>query len=96
MKNIDLIFAKGSWLEDYIRFMNRRKSVKEQRTFVWCPICHEDLCSNGSFRFDKKCVMYECNNCGCRSAWDFDSIAPILLRHDKLDYSINYADLYEK
>lgn len=87
MKNIDLIYHKGSWWEDYLRFMRSRKWARQQMTFCWCPICKEDLCSNGSFKSDTDLVRYECNNCGCRSAWYFDSPAPLLIRHDKIIYN---------
>ena len=86
MKKIDLIYAESNWFEDYVRFMNRRKNAKKQRTYCWCPICNEDLCSNGSFRSDTDLVRYECENCHCRSSWNFDAPVPILINHDKIIY----------
>lgn len=87
MKEIDLNYAEGGWLDDYIRFMNRRKQVRKQRTYCWCPICNEDLCSNGSLFWDTDLVRYECENCGCRSAWNFDAPGPLLIVHDKIVYN---------
>lgn len=83
MKRIDVSYANGSFLEDLLRFLRRRKIIREQKTFCWCPTCKEDLCSNNSFNPDSPTtvpVQYECTNCGTRSEWDFNHPAPILLR----------------
>lgn len=48
-------------------------------TWVWCPICHEDLTENNSFLENTKLVYYRCSNCHTKSSWDFDAPAPILI-----------------
>ena len=87
MKKEDIKYHKGNWFSDYTRFMVRRKAVREQRTFCYCPICKEDLCSNDSFKEDTDLVRYECKNCGCRSSWNFDMPAPMLVRSDEIVYN---------
>ena len=87
MKKIDLTYAKGNWFEDFARFMKKRKFIRKQGTFCWCPICKEDLCSNNSFKSDTDLVRYECSNCGCRSAWNFDIPSPLLIKNDEIIYN---------
>jgi len=90
MKKIDLIFAEGSLIKDFSRFIKLRKFIRKQRIFCWCPICGENLCSNKSFKQDIDLVRYECSNCGCRSSWNFDiAPAPILIKNDKIIYNKN-------
>ena len=80
MKKLDEIYHKGNIFSDLFRFLQRRKRVREQRTFCWCPNCKEDLCSNNSFISDTDLVRYICTNCSCRSEWNFDSLSPILIK----------------
>ncbi|KKO51133.1 hypothetical protein XI25_29545 [Paenibacillus sp. DMB20] len=50
-----------------------RTKRPEQSTWVYCPGCNEDLCSNNSFVKDADYVYYKCSNCGRESKWDFDA-----------------------
>lgn len=86
MNSRDIKYATGGFIRDFKQFLLRRKSAKLQRTYCWCPICDEDLCSNESFVSDTDLVRYECTNCGCRSAWDFDAPCPLLIRNDSIIY----------
>lgn len=45
---------------------------KKQRTFIYCPKCHNELISSDSFVEDKGgIVKYKCEKCGNISFWDF-------------------------
>jgi hypothetical protein len=83
MKKFDVERAKGNFIEDLLWFLKRRQQIREQRTFAYCPICHEDLCSNFSLVLDGTVVKYHCTNCGEYSEWNFDLPAPLLLNHSK-------------
>lgn len=89
MNNKELSFHIGSFFRDLKRFLKERKNARKQKTFCWCPICGEDLCSNNSFKEDTDLVRYDCCNCNCRSAWDFDAPAPILIKCDGISYDKN-------
>jgi hypothetical protein len=54
---------------------------KKQHTFIYC-ICGNELISNGSkFKTkDYRCYKYQCNKCGKRSNWLFDTPVPIRLK----------------
>ena len=80
----DLSFHERGFFRDLKRFLKERKNARKQKTFCWCPICGKDLCSSNSFKENTDLVRYECSDCLCRSAWNFDSLAPILIRCDKL------------
>ena len=75
MDKIDVAFSEGSLVADIIRLLKRRKQVKKQGTFCWCPVCKQDLCSNNSFVSDNKEVRYICTVCDTDSRWNFD-VAP--------------------
>lgn len=63
---------------------------RDQKTWCFCPICKQDLCSTDSFvsdtgHGDKNRVKYKCTRCGARSVWNFDVImGGYLLTHQKL------------
>ena len=45
---------------------------KKQRTFIYCPRCHNELISSDSFVEDKDgIVKYKCTECGNVTFWDF-------------------------
>ena len=58
------------WIKDF------RK--EKQRTFCYCPSCHNELISSGSFISDDEVVVYQCSKCEQYSYWNFD-IAPVPL-----------------
>ena len=89
MRNIDLIFAKGGLWEDLKRLLKRRRHVRKQNTFCWCPVCKHDLCSNNSLISDTDIVKYLCSNCGCKSVWNFDIAPfPVLMKHQDLSETL--------
>lgn len=56
-----------------------------QRTFVYCPSCRWEMVAGGRWLGQEIATMaegYDCARCGCRSVWDFDCPAPVLLRSD--------------
>lgn len=67
-----------SWL-GFI-FYNSKKLTEEQTTYIYCPTCHTELISTGSYIGidDKKLEHFTCNICGTHSVWDFDMPTPIL------------------
>lgn len=64
------------YTEDHRHFYN-------QRTFVWCPVCNQDLVSSNSISEDTDYVYYQCSNCNTKSKWNFDCICPILISYKK-------------
>ena len=78
---------RGNIIQVAVWAIKRELSLRRQRTFCWCPICKEDLCSNNSFIEDTDLVRYECSNCGCLSSWDFDAPSPILIKHSEISYN---------
>lgn len=80
MKKVDYYYAKGSFIKDLFRLLKRRKQVRKQNTFVWCPCCGDELTSNGSFMSDTNVVIYICTNCQARSEWNFDCPVPFLIK----------------
>lgn len=68
-----------SWL-GFI-FYNSKKLTEEQTTYIYCPTCHTELISTGSYIGidDRKLEHFTCNVCGTHSVWDFDMPTPILI-----------------
>ena len=64
--------------------------TRNQKTFCYCPICRNELCSTNSYLFYRLCEeggfeFYKCSRCGCQSKWNFDiAPAPILIENQKL------------
>ena len=57
---------------------------EKQRTFIYCPACSNEMCSDKSFvsdtyEEDGNHVRYKCSVCGKESDWDFD-IAPVAIK----------------
>lgn len=54
-----------------------------QTTWVWCPVCHDELTRNGIvLSDDARGVFYRCAKCAGVSLWDFGAPAPLLRWHD--------------
>lgn len=55
---------------------------KPQRTWVWCPTCERDLCSQETLvrATPDGAVTYHCHKCDLVSVWDFNPPAPVLIR----------------
>lgn len=51
---------------------------RQQSTWVYCPGCGEDLCTNGAIYTDTDLVRYACP-CGMDSEWMFDAPVPLLV-----------------
>lgn len=75
-----LLVLLGVGLNINYKYQNRKN---KQRTWVFCPECKVDLCSNDSLIYDDEEVVYKCKDCGNVSFWNFD-IAPVavLIRSD--------------
>ena len=80
MKQIDLAYAHSNLFAHIWRLIKSRRSISKQRTFCWCPVCKEDLCSNNSFISDTDLVRYDCSNCATISYWNFDFSSPVIVK----------------
>lgn len=67
-------------LEEKIQDLEIKIKNPNQRTFCYCPQCHNELISSGSFVSDEEVVTYKCTKCGKVSEWDFDVPCPMLLK----------------
>lgn len=65
------------------------RPIPMTRTACFCPTCHEDLVSSGSYVGLNPTILgptacpaesYRCASCGTVSSWDFDSFpVPVML-----------------
>ena len=55
----------------------------QQKTYVYCPKCRNELCANGNLIKDTDFVYYKCSKCGHESKWDFDAPCPILIKEEE-------------
>lgn len=54
---------------------------KKQYTFIYCKCGNELISSDSKFKTkDNRCYKYQCNKCGRRSYWLFDTPVPIRLK----------------
>ena len=65
-----------------------RKNVQEQKLFIYCKGCKNEMVSDGSFVSDtyedgENHVRYNCKKCGKESDYNFD-IAPIPINWEEL------------
>lgn len=68
------------WLGHIFYFT--KKEYDDQKTFIYCPVCHLELISTNSFvkeNSDGLCE-FRCSECGEESLWDFDTPVPILIK----------------
>lgn len=70
------------------RFRKRwqiRRALARQRTFVYCPVCRFELVAGGIWlgtnATDPSLEAYDCGQCGQFSEWNFDALAPLLVRY---------------
>lgn len=72
------------WLIWYIALdkkeYSKLKNKKGQNTFVYCPICDNELISSNSIVKDTDYVYYKCKNCGHEGEFYFDAPCPILVK----------------
>ena len=66
-----------------ILYKKDEKYRKQQRTYVYCPKCNNELVKNGNLIKDTDFVYYKCSKCGHESKWDFVAPCPILVEGDK-------------
>ncbi len=71
-------------MERYILENLQRMFDKKQKTFIYCPNCHNELIKNGTFIKNTDLVYYKCSKCGEESKWDFDAPTPILIQNKKM------------
>lgn len=66
--------------------------TRNQRTWCYCPVCHNELTHSNSFVKDTDRVHYMCSRCGSRSVWNFDiAPGPILEKYEPISTKyINY------
>ena len=66
----------------------------EQYTFCYCPICKYELCGSDSFVSDNRLgVTYKCQQCGCKSLWNFDVIpGALLMKYQKFEKKMTPKD----
>lgn len=80
------------WLDEAKKALKLAWKHRDQHFWLFCPVCHQDLCSTDSFVQDKgkgikNRVSYKCSRCGCKSIWNFDiSIAPVLISDQRLSW----------
>lgn len=55
----------------------------QQKTYVYCPKCRNELVANGYLIKDTDFVYYKCSKCGYESKWDFDAPCPILIKEEE-------------
>lgn len=61
-----------------------RKALRNQKTFVYCPVCRFELVAGGEWLGQDTTTFHEayrCNRCGAFSTWDFDFPAPVVVSH---------------
>jgi hypothetical protein len=63
-----------------MNWWKRRRALKRQTCFVYCPYCKFELCAGGKWLgqdiTDPSIEAYECARCGTFSRWNFDAPAP--------------------
>lgn len=61
-------------------WLHERKEKRNQRMFIYCPKCNNEMIWNGHFVEDNDGIIkYKCSKCGNISFWDFAHFpAPIL------------------
>ena len=74
---------------DWIKSKIGTKRNKEQKLFIYCKDCKNELVSDGSFVSDTyedgaNHVRYKCKKCGKESDYNFD-IAPIPINWEELN-----------
>jgi len=69
---------RGSLLMVAMRAITRELQMRDQTTFVYCPRCNFEQCSqNNAFEREDGIVVHVCKNCGASSHWNYDFPAPI-------------------
>ena len=66
-----------------LRWWRRRRALKRQRTFIYCPECKLELIASGSWMgtmLDPRLEAYICTRCGTWSTWNFDIPAPFCVK----------------
>lgn len=57
------------------------RTFKKQHTFIYCSCGNELISSNSKCSTkDERAYKYQCNKCGKRSYWLFDTPVPIKLK----------------
>lgn len=67
------------WWQEAKKCLKMAWNNRNQRTFCYCPVCKQDLCSTDSFVKDTDFVYYDCSRCKTKSKWNFNALAPILI-----------------
>lgn len=84
----------GRGIHKHFKLIDLFKAIKEknrynnQRTKCFCPRCDNELCGSSSYLFYRESdkgnfEFYKCSKCGEESKWDFDCIAPLLIKEIK-------------
>lgn len=84
---------KGRGIQKRFKILELFKAIKErnrynnQITKCFCPRCDNELCGSNSYinlyNDLNRLEYFKCSKCGEESKWDFDCIAPLLIKEIK-------------
>jgi len=84
---------EGRGIHKHYPLIKLFKAIKEknrynnQNTKCFCPKCDNELCGSNSYinlyNDLNRLEYFKCSECGEESKWDFDCIAPLLIKEIK-------------
>ena len=67
---------------------------KEQKTFIYCPICRTELISTNSYigSDENNLEHFKCSVCRAHTEWSFDEPCPVLIKIVEYPIEEYYTD----